>query len=277
MDTRQLEYILAIAGEKNLSKAAEKLFITQSALSQQLAKLKKEGLPPLFEHNRREMQLTDAGKIYVNGAHIILKLEEDAMRRLQNLSGGPVNSFHISIAPHLLPLFYTRVLPKLHRAFPQTELLIHPLEAGKAHQSLENRETDLVLLPSLHPARDLFRYQIVGDEELILVSLPGRTGAALPLILPEPGTHLRNLCGRALSAAGITPLVYAETNDIHTCLELVRQGECAAILPESCVREDGLELCPLSPSFHFHTVAACRRNARSPVADSAIREMKELF
>lgn len=277
MDTRQLEYILAIAEEKNLSKAAEKLFITQSALSQQLAKLKKEGLPPLFEHSRRGMQLTDAGKIYVNGAHIILNLEEDAMRQLKNLSGSPVRTFHISIAPHLQPCFYTQALPRLKRTFPGTELRLHPLESGKAHQSLEDGETDLVFLPSLHPGRDLFRYTILREEELVMVNLPELSGTELPFVLPEPGTHLRSLCDRALGGSGITPALYAETNDIPTCLGLVRQGECAAVLPGSCIQDESFSLSSFSPPFFFHTVAACRKNTRSPIADQAIREMEQLL
>ena len=89
MNTKQLEYILAIAEEKNLSRAAERLYITQSALSQQLSKLKKEGLPPLFVFKGKEMHLTDAGKIYVNGARVILKLEQDAAEALQNLPENP--------------------------------------------------------------------------------------------------------------------------------------------------------------------------------------------
>lgn len=85
MNTKQLEYILAIAEEKSLSKAAERFYITQSALSQQLTKLKKEGLPPLFVLKGKEMCLTDAGKIYVNGARAILRAEEDAVRTLEQM------------------------------------------------------------------------------------------------------------------------------------------------------------------------------------------------
>ena len=55
MDLRQIEYIIAIEQEESISKAAEKLFITQSALNQQLLKLEKELGMPLFERKKRQM------------------------------------------------------------------------------------------------------------------------------------------------------------------------------------------------------------------------------
>ena len=85
MDTRQIEYIIAIAEEKTLSRAAERLFISQSALSQLLSNLQAEGLPPLFYRQKGEMLLTDAGKIYVNGARIVMKICEDTEEALDKL------------------------------------------------------------------------------------------------------------------------------------------------------------------------------------------------
>ena len=64
MDTKQIEYILKIAEENNITKAAEKLFITQSALNQQLLKLEKELGTPLFHRSRTNWRLTEAGEIY---------------------------------------------------------------------------------------------------------------------------------------------------------------------------------------------------------------------
>ena len=65
MDTRQIEYILQIAEENNITHAAAKLFITQSALNQQLIKLENELGTPLFHRSRTNWHLTEAGMIYV--------------------------------------------------------------------------------------------------------------------------------------------------------------------------------------------------------------------
>ena len=277
MDTRQLEYILEIAEEKNLSRAAEKLFITQSALSQQLAKLKKEGLPPLFTQNKREMHLTDAGKIYVNGARAILKLEKDAAEALQNLSSNQVRTFHISVASYLKPLFCLQALPRLHHRFPQACIRIHSLEAGQARLLLETGQTDLALFPTLHPTHELFSYTMLREEDMVMASLPSLSGSLLPMTLPEEGTHLRNLCNHALSANHLKPDIYVEINEPEIALRLALLGECAAILPRSSVTDPRLEIHSLPEPCYFFIVAACRKNMRLPLIREAIREMEELF
>ena len=69
MDLKQIEYILKIAEEQNITHAAEKLFITQSALNQQLLKLEKELGTPLFYRSRTDWHPTPAGEIYLNAYH----------------------------------------------------------------------------------------------------------------------------------------------------------------------------------------------------------------
>ncbi|MDO4266835.1 MAG: LysR family transcriptional regulator [Eubacteriales bacterium] len=277
MDTRQLEYILEIAEEKSLSKAAEKLYITQSALSQQLAKLKKEGLPPLFEQKKREMELTDAGKIYINGARSILKLEKDARAALQSLSSSYVSRFCILAAPYLLPALYLHLLPKLHRMFPQTELYIRRLEYGRAHRELESGAADLVFLPTQQSSYDMFRSAILYEDELVIATLPGATPAALPWVVPGAGTHLRNLCNHAMFSNHINTAIYAETDDVRISCLMAQGGDCAAVLPRSCVTDPSLYIHPFPSPFFYHLTAACRKNNHSPVVDTAVNELKSLL
>ena len=85
-NSRQIEYILAIAEEQSLTRAADRLFITQSALSQQLAKLREQGLPPLFEYKEGKMMPTDAGKIYLNGARTVMYLKDCCEKELKECS-----------------------------------------------------------------------------------------------------------------------------------------------------------------------------------------------
>ena len=77
MDIRQIEYIIAIEQEQSISKAAEKLFLTQSALNQQLLKLEKELGTPLFERRKHTMIPTYAGRIYLNTAHRMVDMKQE--------------------------------------------------------------------------------------------------------------------------------------------------------------------------------------------------------
>lgn len=70
MDTKIIEYVIAIAEEKSLSKAAERLYLSQPALSQRLKKLEDELGTPLFVRGKDgPFPSLDAGRIYVNGGH----------------------------------------------------------------------------------------------------------------------------------------------------------------------------------------------------------------
>lgn len=74
MELRQLEYIIAIADQGNISKAAEALFITQSGLNQQLIKLEQELGIQLFYRDKHHLQMTAAGKVYVENAREIINI-----------------------------------------------------------------------------------------------------------------------------------------------------------------------------------------------------------
>lgn len=88
MNIKQIEYIIAIAEEQSLVKAADKLFVSQAALSQHLAKLKKEGIPPLFYRHNGKLLLTDSGKIYINGARHILNILDESEKAMASLKSS---------------------------------------------------------------------------------------------------------------------------------------------------------------------------------------------
>ena len=86
MDTKQIEYILKIAEENNITKAAEKLFLTQSALNQQLLKLEKELGTPLFHRSRTNWRPTKAGEVYLQNARQILRLKKDTYSQIRDIA-----------------------------------------------------------------------------------------------------------------------------------------------------------------------------------------------
>ena len=76
MNLKEIEYILKIDEEKNVTHAAEKLFLTPSALNQQLLRLEQEIGAPLFNRIRNGWTRTEAGEIYLNGAREIMRIKK---------------------------------------------------------------------------------------------------------------------------------------------------------------------------------------------------------
>ena len=85
MDTRHLTYILAIAQKKNMTKAAEELFVSQSSLSQYLTKLEQEIGTPLFFRTRGELTLTPAGALYVEAAKQVIRIKKQLYKDISGL------------------------------------------------------------------------------------------------------------------------------------------------------------------------------------------------
>ena len=85
MDRREIEYVIVIAQEKTLSKAADRLFVSQPALSRFLLKLEDELGLPLFERRKRQLIPTYAGELYLATARSILQLQQKLEKELDAL------------------------------------------------------------------------------------------------------------------------------------------------------------------------------------------------
>ena len=99
MDVKQMTYILTIAQEGGISKAAAKLFITQSALDQQLLKLEHELGTRLFFRSRSSFALTEAGRVYVDYARRMLELKNEAYRIIHDIAGRRRGTLSLAFAP----------------------------------------------------------------------------------------------------------------------------------------------------------------------------------
>ena len=111
MDLKQIEYIVTIAEERNITRAAEKLFLTQSGLNQQLLKLERSLGTPLFYRSHGDCRPTEAGEIYLETAREMLRMRREAFNRIHDI----VESKKGSLSVGFTPVSYT------HLAVPVTE------------------------------------------------------------------------------------------------------------------------------------------------------------
>lgn len=120
MDLTLLEYIVTIAEERKLSKAAEKLYVTSSALSQCVKKLETDLGVPLFERiNGYYLHLTNGGKIYVDAAKKILQIKKEAYMELEDLQHAKRGRFVFGCSPKRRLAMFANVYPVFHKAYPK--------------------------------------------------------------------------------------------------------------------------------------------------------------
>ena len=128
MDLRQIENILKIAQEENITRAAEKLYISQPALNQQLLNLEKELGTKLFYRSRNNWKLTEAGEIYIEAGKKLLDIKKDAYARISDLAQTKREQLAVGVTPGTGGRMMAWVFKKFHRAYP--EIRIHVFQSG---------------------------------------------------------------------------------------------------------------------------------------------------
>ena len=177
MDLHLLENILAIAEEQSITRAAEKRFITQSALNQQLAKLEADLGTPLFMRSRSNWRPTPAGQIYLDAARQMLLLRRSAYNRIADCAEQSRRHLAVGLIPERGIDMFTAVYPAFHQAFPQVQL--EPVECHvRVMQRLLNEgEIDLGLATVLEQQRGAQRYHLLAEEEILLAVPAGHPQA----------------------------------------------------------------------------------------------------
>ena len=252
MDLKQIEYILKIAEEKNITHAAEKLFITQSALNQQLLKLEKELGCPLFYRSRTDWRPTPAGEIYLDTARQILMLKKEAYNQIHDLTEYQKNTIRIGFTPGRGIDMFSQVYPDFHEQFPQTRIEPNELSVRDQQDLLLSGDLDLgfmTLLP--RQERPGLSYQTIAKEELLL-AVPSRLAGILslsdsssdgfpvcdlsvlkeePFVLIHKKSTARDLVDSLFQSARFTPQILFETASNQTILSMIRAEICCGILP----------------------------------------------
>ena len=144
MDTRYLTYILTIAEEKNMTKAAKKLYVSQSSLSQYLTKLEQEIGTPLFFRTRGELVLTPAGRLYAEAAKKVIRIKRQLYRDMAGLE----NRGHITIGvtSQFGLQVLTQVIPRFKADYPDYRIEITEQSLPSSTRMLLEESLDLGLL-----------------------------------------------------------------------------------------------------------------------------------
>lgn len=172
MDLKQLEYLIAIADARNISKAAIRLFVTQSALSQQLAKLEKELNISLFIRDKRGLTPTPAGHMLIDGAKRILKIRDDTLNILSNFKIGQDKCIMIGAASGRSTALFGNIYNEFMKAFPDHEISLQESSSYEAERALQQGKLNLaftLLLPEELERMLSFSHECLRKEKLLLI------------------------------------------------------------------------------------------------------------
>lgn len=122
---RQLRYFEAVAEELHFGKAAERLHIQQPPLSRQIQSLEEELGTQLFKRTNRKVELTDAGKYFLDEAKEMLRNDSRARTTLQAMGDGTAGKLHVSFVYLTLSSAFPDIVGDFMKKFPQVEMVLH--------------------------------------------------------------------------------------------------------------------------------------------------------
>lgn len=250
MDLRLLERMLSIAEERSIKKAAEKGFITHSALTQQLNKLEEELGTALFIRSRSNWQPTEAGKAYLDTARKILLMKQDAYHRIADYAEETRRRFAVGLIPERGVDMFTAVYPAFHRAYPAMQIEPVECDVTAMQRLITTGRLSLGLATLVEEQKDDNHYHFMSEEEIVLVipaSHPlagnGHTQfrhapeADLSQFHQEPFVRiyqrstLYGVTEPLFQAAGFSPRVLFFTSSNVSKFRIVASGLGCALLP----------------------------------------------
>jgi LysR family transcriptional regulator, hydrogen peroxide-inducible genes activator len=166
MDLDQLRYFLGVAEHQNFTRAAEKLRISQPALSRSIQKLEEELKQPVFERKTRTISLTEAGMLLQSRAQQVLTILEDTKAEITD--DGQSGRVRVGAIPTIAPYFLPEVLRQFSRKFPKATLLVQENTTDQLLKGLTQGELDVAIL-ALPVAARYLEVEVLFEEELLLV------------------------------------------------------------------------------------------------------------
>lgn len=285
MELRHLRYFLAVADTRSFTRAAERLHVTQPTLSHQIKQLESMVGTVLFDRSTKEVELTDAGRLFKPYCERVLK-EIDAsalaISELEGLMRGTLrmavfHSFSHSMLPAIMSEFALR--------YPGVHVITRLVPRLDMERELINAELDMAVAYAAGD-NDQIVAEPLFEEELVLVvgskcpqagrkSLPMRELVKLPLVLLTPEFGARQFVDRFFSETGQHPHVVLEMNAIDPILATTRNSGLATVLSAGAILDaSGLHIVRLTDPAPKRMVGILwRRNGHRSAAALRMAEM----
>ncbi|MGB8622486.1 MAG: LysR family transcriptional regulator [Paracoccaceae bacterium] len=247
LNYHHLRYFWAVAHDGNLTRTAERLNLSQSALSVQIKQLEERLGHALFERRGRQLHLTEAGRIALDHADAIFSTGQELVATLQE-TGRTRLALRVGALATLSRNFQIGFLrPILAR--PDVEVILRSGSTTELLEGLATLNFDLVLMNREPPGDTLAPYVThhLSEQAVSLVGSPGRLDPERPLsnllrdqpiILPTSDSTVRTAFDALASRLAIRPQIAAEVDDMAMMRLMAREDIGLALVAPIVVRDE---------------------------------------
>lgn len=298
MNTKQIQYALALSETLNFSQVADQLGISQPALSKQIQNIENELGVKLFDRNHSPMTLTPAGEYFVRNARELLYKEEQLRKALSQFQSGESGRLVIGVTPFRSLYLMPELVKQLRNQYPGVCVSLQEVNSsqlrkdaaeGKYDLAIVNLPVDTTLLDVIPLEPDTL---VLAVPNTMAKRLPAATEGKhptidfdlikdLPFVVLSPGQELRRLFDGLCTTTDFHPTIAAEVIGVTTAWAMARAGVGVALLPLQFVQnqyfDDNLSLYVVKNNLYSRqpVIVTRRDQVRTPYVDFAIRFLTE--
>ena len=290
MELRHLRYFVCVAEEKNIGRAALRLYISQPPLTRQIQQLEDQLGVQLFRRNNRGVELTDAGRVLYDDARNILGMAERAKERSSKAARGLLGRVDVAIFGSGIFGAIPRLLRTFRKEHPEVSIFLHNMVKDEQIDALRHRRITLAFNRLMLPIDGLVSETLLTEPLYVAMPsdspLAARTAVTLqeleniPLVLFPTGARpsfidrVHEMC----RACHFTPVVAQEVGDVVHAVALVATGFAVTLVPLSATSM-GLPDITYRPLHHptMSRVDLCciyRDDDDSPILQSLLASMR---
>ena len=291
IELRHLRYFIAVADELHFSRAAERLGISQPPLSQQIRDLESTLGVRLLRRTNRRVELTDAGRAYLDAAKDIIARVDDAGDMARRAERGEIGELHVGFT-RSTPLIerFPRAIRAFRETYPSVRLVLQERNTLQQIECLLDDRQQLGLIRGAVLPAPLVSRKVVDDPLVAVIRadhpLARRKRAKLRMeelsdehfivFTRAAGTGIHDQLLTMCRNAGFSPRISQEAGESSTMIGLVAAGMGVAVLPQSMrhVQVNGVAYVTIdSPDAASALHLAHRRDDTSPLVKAFMKLM----
>jgi DNA-binding transcriptional LysR family regulator len=275
LNVSRLRVLRELAHRGSITAVADALWLTPSAVSQQLAALERETRVQLVERAGRGVRLTDAGRLLAEHSERVFEALDEASSALRALQSEPTGRLRVASFPSVVRVVRPDVIARLRERFPALRVEVEDLEAEQSLEAIRLGHAEVAIVDeeswSAGRRQDGLRRTELFGTPLVVVFAAGGPWAERAEVawsdlgdVPQVAEHRSSAFARSVEEecrrAGFEPRIHARVHDAGAMLALVERGDMVAVLPELAVQGQPHAVAwrPLAPTVERRLIAATR-------------------